>query len=63
MNEDAEHPSAEVGETTYHVRWYDYEPSEDTYEPIKNLPRNQVVSYYKRKKLTLTDNIEKAQLG
>ena len=48
-NEDPEHPTAAVGETTYRVRWYGFEKNEDTYEPIQHLPRNKIVSYCKRK--------------
>ena len=63
VNADKEHPSAEVGEVTYRVRWYGYGAVDDTYEPIKHLPRNKVVSYCKRKKLPLPDNINEAVAG
>ncbi|MEM9094861.1 MAG: chromo domain-containing protein [Pseudomonadota bacterium] len=63
INEDNNHPSAKPGETVYRVRWYGYSASDDTYEPIRHLPRNKVVSYYKRKRLALPTDIGKAQLG
>ena len=63
INDDADHPSADVGETTYRIRWYGYSAKDDTYEPIRHLPRNKVVSYYKRKKLPVPNNIEEAQQG
>ena len=63
INQDENHPSAKVGETTYRIRWYGYKPSDDTWEPIHHLPRNKVVSYYKRKKIRLPSNINEAILG
>ena len=63
INEDSKHPTAKVGETTYRVRWFGYEASDDTYEPIRHLPRNKVVSYYNKKKLTLPKTLGQAQLG
>lgn len=63
VNTDEEHPSAEVGEVTYRVRWYGYGAADDTYEPIKHLPRNKVISFCKRKKLPLPDNINEAVAG
>ena len=62
-NEDAEHPTAKFGETVYRVRWYGYDKSDDTFEPIRHLPRNKVVSYYKKIRKELPENINQAQLG
>ena len=63
VNTDTQHPTAAVGETTYRVRWYGYGPDEDTFEPIRHLPRNKVVSYYKRRKLSLPVDIHEAIQG
>ncbi len=63
INEDPEHPTAKVGETTYQIRWYGVDKDGDTYEPIQHIPRNKVVSYYRRKQLPLPDNINSAQAG
>ena len=63
INEDPDHPSATVGETTYQVRWYGQNCDGDTYEPIRHIPRNKIVSYYKRIKQPLPDNLDQAQLG
>ncbi|MEM1010485.1 MAG: chromo domain-containing protein, partial [Myxococcota bacterium] len=63
VNEDEEHPSAQVGETTYRVRWYGYGSQDDTYEPIHHLPLNKVVSYHKRKRFPLPDTLERAIAG
>ena len=63
VNTDPQHPTAAVGETTYRVRWYDYGPDEATFEPIRHLPRNKVVSYYKRRKLSLPEDIHEAVQG
>ncbi len=62
-NTDPNHSTAKVGEMTYRVRWYGFPPEEDTYEPIRNLPHNKVVSYYKRKKLPLPGDIDQAMDG
>ena len=63
INEDPEHPSAQVGETTYRVRWYGQDAKGDTFEPIRLIPRNKVISYYMRKKLALPNDIDQAQMG
>ena len=63
INEDPEHPSVQVGETTYRVRWYGYGRDDDTFEPIRHLPRNAVVSYYKRKKKPLPNNLHESMNG
>ena len=62
-NEDTKHPTAKLGETLYRVRWYGYDKSDDTFEPIKHLPRNKVVSYYKKIRKKVPDTINEAQLG
>jgi len=32
------------------VRWFDYCPQDDTWEPLENLPRNLVIRFLRRKK-------------
>ena len=32
------------------VRWFDYGPKDDTWEPLDNLPRNLVIRYLRQKK-------------
>ena len=56
-NDNDENPAAEDGKIVYKVRWHGYGPTDDTFEPIRNLPRNKVVSYYRAKKLPLPANI------
>ena len=63
INEDPEHPTAEVGEMTFQVRWYGYDADEDTFEPVRHLPRNKIVSYCRRKKMALPPNINEAESG
>ena len=53
----------ENNEIRYRIRWYGRQPSEDTWEPIDNLPRSQVVRYYRRKKIELPADIDDAILG
>jgi len=62
-NEDPDHPTASVGETTYQIRWFGCDKNDDTYEPIRHIPRNKIVSYYKRIKQPLPGNINEAQMG
>lgn len=38
-------------------------PFEDTYNPIKNLPRIKVLRYFKRKKLDMPEDIGEADNG
>ena len=63
INRDTNHPSAKVGEMTYRVRWYGYPPDQDTYEPIRHLPRNHVVRYHKRRRLQSPANLDEAMNG
>ena len=54
------HKFANVGELLFKVRWYGYEPADDTWEPIKHLPRSKVLSYVKRAKIDTPENIDHA---
>lgn len=47
----------------FRVRWYGFTPGFDTWEPISDLPRLQVIRYCKRVKLAVTDEIDSAQIG
>lgn len=51
------------GQTRYRVRWYGYDPSEDTWEPIHHLPRSRIVLYCRRNGIPLPGDIGKAQVG
>ena len=48
---------------SYQVHWYDQENSHDTWEPLGNLPRNEIVSYHKRKRIPLPPSINHALNG
>ena len=48
VNKSRRHRYAKYGETLYRVRWYDCGPEEDTWEPIRHLPRSKVLSYCRR---------------
>ena len=60
-SEDPDHPTASVRETIYQVRWYDINRDGDRYEPIRHILRNKTVSYYKRIKEPLPENLDQAQ--
>ena len=61
--DDSNHPHAKVGEVLYRVRWYDCTPEDDTWEPVRHLPRGKILSYHKRRKLRLPDNLDEAMTG
>lgn len=60
INKNPDHPTADVGENVYRVRWYGNRPEYDTFEPVRNLPRNKIVSYHRRKRLKMSGNIDEA---
>lgn len=39
------HQHAAQSEPLYRIRWYDYGPSDDSWEPTADLPRSKIVSY------------------
>ena len=57
-NKSKKHRHAEVGDLLYRIRWYDFGPSDDTWEPIAHIPRSKVLSYHRKKKLPLPDNLD-----
>ena len=63
VNKSRRHRYAKYGETLYRVRWYDCGPEEDTWEPIRHLPRSKVLSYFRRKKRSIPTDIHKANDG
>ena len=63
VNKSRRHQYANKGETLYRVRWYGFEADDDTWEPIKHLPRSKVLSYFRRKDLEIPEDIDKAING
>ena len=45
------------------VRWYGYTIEDATWKPIEQLPRSAVVTYFRRKKLPLPQQVARAQAG
>lgn len=39
----------------FKVRWYDYYPKDDTWEPVENLPRSMVIRHLRSKKVELPE--------
>ncbi len=62
-NDDPGHPTASENETMLKVRWAGYGAADDTFEPIHHVPRNAVVSYFRRKQLPLPNDLSRAQAG
>ncbi len=63
VNDDPYHPSADLNESMFRVRWTGYGSKDDTFEPIHHVPRTAVVSYCKRKGLDLPQDLGRAQVG
>ena len=59
-NRSRKYRYAKYGETLFRVIWYGYAASADTWEPIRHLPRSKVISYFKRRKIPLPDNLDDA---
>lgn len=42
----------------YPVRWYGYDSSTDTWKPVNQIPRSHVLTYCKRKKISIPKKID-----
>ena len=51
------------GNLRFTIRWYGYSEEHDTCQPITDIPRSHIVTYCRRKKLTLPRSIEQALPG
>lgn len=51
------------GVLEYRSRWYGYDPSWDTWEPIEHLPRSKVVQYHRRAGTATPATLCNAQVG
>lgn len=52
---------AKYGDTLSLVWWYDCGSDVHTWKPIEHLRRSQVLTYFRRKKLRMTDDIAKGE--
>ena len=57
------HEYSSDGTLLFQIRWYGYRPEDDTLQPIRDIPRNHVVTYCRRRKLRLPQSIDDAPLG
>lgn len=57
-NKSKKHRHAEVGKLLYRIRWYDFGPSDDTWEPVAHIPRSKILSYHKRKGIPLPPDLD-----
>ena len=60
LNKNRRHKFANVGEPLFRVRWYGYEPDQDTREPVRHLPRSNILQYVKRADIDKPVNIDHA---
>ena len=58
-----EHEEDGDGNLFLKVRWYGYEPKDDTWQLVSTLPRSKVVQYYSRQRLPLPEQVEDAIAG
>lgn len=63
INEDTNHPAANIGAMSYRMRWYGFYHHNDTIKSIWHIRRSKFVSYYKRIKWSLSEIIKEAQIG
>lgn len=52
-----------VSESFFSMRWYDYENDDVKWEPRGHLPGGTILSYYQRKKLSISDSTDQAGDG
>ena len=57
VNKSRRHRYAKHGETLYRVRWHGFDIEDDTWEPVKHLPRSKVLTYCKAKGLEPPPNL------
>ena len=57
------HHYADDGRLRFQVRWYGYNPKDDTVEPVHHLPRSVIIRYLRSKKLAVPECIKHAQSG
>lgn len=60
INQGPRHRYSKAGEALYRVRWYGYQPDDDTWESTGQLPRSKILSYYWSRKLPIPDTIDQA---
>ena len=63
--DDEDNPSTCIGDLLYRVRWYGFTSKDDTWEPVRHLPRNKIVSYHRRTQQPLPheDELNQARAG
>lgn len=59
-NKSKKHQYASVGELLYRIRWYNYGPSNNTWELISQIPQSKVLLCHKRKIVPLPENLDDA---
>ena len=60
LNKNRRHKFVNVGEPLFRVRWYGYGPDQDTWEPVRYLPRSKILQYVKRADIDKPANIDHA---
>ena len=57
FNRNKRYANDKDGHTLYRIRWVGYDSKNDTWEPLPNLTRSQVISYHEKSNITLHKNI------
>ena len=63
MESIVDHSYAEDGELLYRIRWYGYAADQDTWEPVRHIPRSHIVRFCRSWKFPFPPHIDEAMIG
>ena len=63
MESIVDHGYAEDGELLYRIRWYGYAEDQDTWEPVRHIPRSHIVRFSRLRGIPLPSHINEAMVG
>ena len=63
MESIVDHGYAEDGELLYRIRWYGYAADQDTWEPVRHIPRSHIVRFSRLRGISLPSHMNEAMVG